>query len=65
MKLKEAMDLKVGDKVWWSDPDVGECSRLIILQGIQVGEMDDHAEIIDQNGGDICCPLSELKRWEG
>jgi hypothetical protein len=64
MTRSEVEALKVGNKVFWSDPDQGLCSRLLTIHGIQVGPMDDHVELLDQNGGYVCCPFSELEPWE-
>lgn len=64
MNRQEVEALRVGDKVFWSDPDQGFCSRLLTIQAISVCPIDDDVELIDHNGGYIGCPFSELEPWE-
>lgn len=35
MTIKQATNLKPGDKVYWNDPDDGLCSRELTIERIQ------------------------------
>jgi len=36
MKIKEARNLKAGDRVYWNDPDEGTCSKWLTIGTIEV-----------------------------
>jgi hypothetical protein len=58
MTKKTAKTLKPGTKLFWSDPDDGACSRILIIDVVEVrGDM---VKITDKDGGYLECPPSEL-----
>ena len=63
----KAIHANVGTRVFWNDPDNGECSgpgKIIVgINPIRRGEADedDQAVTIERDsGGELDCPLSEL-----
>jgi hypothetical protein len=63
MNREEVEQLKSGDIVFWRDPDNGICSRVLTIQTIITCDYDDHAEIIELDGGYLSIPFSELEEW--
>lgn len=54
----EALRLGPGDKVRWTDPDEGACSRDIVIRSCEV--IDDAFCIVDEDGSVVECLPEEL-----
>jgi hypothetical protein len=62
MNLSEIQQLKVGDKVWWNDPDDGLCSRWYEIAEIEI--VGDIVSIIEPDGTHLSCFFEELSLQE-
>ena len=51
---------KVGDAVYWHDPDDDTCSRILTIKALY-GQAD-HLTIVGADGSELHCPHSELER---
>lgn len=59
MQMRYAEQLKVGDQVYWNDPDEEKCSRHYTIQTIEfLG--DGCVSITDKDGSHLECFVSEL-----
>jgi len=59
MTKYEADSLKPRDKVFWTDPDEGACSRWYEIKKILVVDQD-QVVIEEPDGSRLDCPASEL-----
>jgi hypothetical protein len=57
--FEEALELRNGDEVYWTDPDNGECSRFLTIQNITV-RVDGLCVITDKHGSEMECFAEEL-----
>lgn len=53
--------LKVGDRVWWTDPDNNECSSLGTVLSIKREGEDAIVTILEEEAGEAEVPVSELR----
>jgi len=58
MKLKYVKELHSGDKVHWTDPDNGLCSRQLVIGSIKING--DIVRILDKDGNYLECLAKEL-----
>lgn len=58
LTIAQAKKLKQGDRVYWTDPDDGICSRLLVIQEVNVTT--GVVKITDTLGGYIECWPREL-----
>lgn len=58
MTTQQVERLQPGDEVHWTDPDNGECSRVLRVQSLQV--RGDVVSIVDSEGTDLECFAHEL-----
>jgi hypothetical protein len=58
MEKPEALNLRNGDQVYWTDPDGGICSKYITIQSISI--TGDVARITDMDGEYLECYVHEL-----
>lgn len=58
MTNEEVAALSCGDKVFWSDPDDGACSRFYMIASIEVAS--DFVSITEHNGSYLECYAHEL-----
>ena len=71
MKPSEIIQLNKGDKVFWTDPDRGLCSKYIVIETSSIAgedeDSDDHefygdevVTLLGQNGDELECYAHEL-----
>ena len=58
-KIEFLENLTNGDEIYWTDPDEGKCSRVIVVREIQISE-DGVACIYDVDGSYLECLVEEL-----
>jgi hypothetical protein len=58
MKIHDAKKLRPGDEVFWNDPDDGACSRVYVIQTIEVNG--NVVTIMEPNGSTLECYAREL-----
>jgi len=59
MNLKQVKALKRGDRVFWNDPDNGECSRIYKIHTIRVVNPK-MVRILENGASELECPPEEL-----
>jgi len=60
MKLEDVQKLRVGDEVWWDDPDDLLCSQCLLIESIRIkGEV---VVILGEGGICIECLPQELRK---
>ena len=60
MILAEVKNLQNGDEVFWTDPDMGFCSKHITIQSIAVNEGNEIISIYGKDGSYLECFAHEL-----
>lgn len=61
LSLAKIRGLQRGDSVYWNDPDDGICSRVLVIQTIEINDEDDPVVIIMEPDGSVVeCFASEL-----
>lgn len=60
MTIEQALELRHGDQVYWSDPDNGLCSGILTIGDISVNVETGAIVITDITGDDIECWPEEL-----
>jgi len=60
MNLKQARELRIGDEVYWNDPDDDICSRYYNIAKIEILG-NDIVHLVDKDGSELSCFISELE----
>jgi hypothetical protein len=58
MSIKEAIKLQANDEVFWTDPDMGRCSRHYLISEIDIE--DGVVKITEKDGSYLECNPDEL-----
>lgn len=59
MKIQDIKKLKRGDRVFWNDPDHGQCSRAYLIEMIRI-DNPERIRIEEKDGSVLECPPAEL-----
>ena len=65
MTFAEATRLRIGQSVYWTDPDAGICSQRLTIRSIRFEQENQAVYIEDETEGEISCLASNLSLSNG